>query len=61
MSDRVVAPWAVFLDELEMKQISPALAMPNRVLQLPQSIMMSKKIFFDKEKLADAISHLHVL
>lgn len=49
MSDSVVAPWAMFLDELEMKQISPALAIPSRVFQLPKSIMMSKKIFFDKE------------
>ena len=48
MSDSVVAPWAMFLDELEMKQISPALAMPSRVFQLPKSIMTSKKIFFDK-------------
>lgn len=48
MSDSV-APWAMFLDESEMKQISPALANPSRVFQLPKSIMTSKKIFFGKE------------
>lgn len=44
------APWAMFLEETEMKQISPALASPSRVFQLPKNIMGSKKIFFDKER-----------
>lgn len=48
MSDSV-APWAMFLDESDMKQISPALANPYRIFQLPKSIMMSQKILFDKE------------
>lgn len=48
MSDSV-APWAMFLDGLEMKQISPALVNPDRIFQLPNSIRMSQKIFFDKE------------
>lgn len=48
MSD-TVAPWAMFLDGSNMKQISPALANPNRIFQLPKSIMMSQKVFFDKE------------
>lgn len=48
MSDSV-APWAMFLDGSDMKQISPALANPDRIFQLPKSIMMSQKIFFDKE------------
>lgn len=48
MSDSV-APWAMFLDGSDMKQISPALANPDRIFQLPKSIMMSQKVFFDKE------------
>lgn len=55
MSDSV-APWAMFLEETEMKQISPALATPSRVFELPKSIMGSKKIFFDKHHQATRFS-----
>lgn len=47
MSDSV-APWAMFLDGSNMKQISPALANQDLIHQLPKSLMMSQSIFFDK-------------
>lgn len=47
MSDSV-APWAMFLDGSNMKQISPALANQDLIFQLPKSMMMSQSIFFDK-------------
>jgi hypothetical protein len=48
MSDRS-PPWAVFLNEHMQKHITPVWYDQSRVFQLPKSIMMSKKVFYDKK------------